>query len=213
MWRDRGSVTPLIDMDADLNTPDGLTSEDTQSPAVGVPGVTFTVREAAKACAVHANTVRRRLKGGEFPNAYRDATGTWRIPVVDLEAAGLRPNRFGSNAPAEPVVVIPEAGPADVHLLREAYDAVKILEAEADTLRNEVAALAQRAAFAETLANERADRIQDLRVALRALESVNPRPEDRFPAASPAPAAAEHDVWTAQGQPPTRRARWFRRSN
>jgi hypothetical protein len=164
----------------------GSTGEATQVRPTGVPGVTLTVREAAKACAVHANTVRRRLKGGEFPNAFRDSAGAWRIPVVDLEAAGLRPNRFGDTT--ERVVVVPEASEEELHLLREAYDVVKILEEEADALRAELATLQQRAAFAETLASERADRIDDLRIALRALEAVNPRPEDRF-VATAAPVA------------------------
>jgi thiosulfate dehydrogenase [quinone] large subunit len=58
------------------------------------PGIALTLAEAADACGVGRGAIYRWLDGGAFPNAYREQTGgTWRITVVDLEAAGLRPRR------------------------------------------------------------------------------------------------------------------------
>jgi hypothetical protein len=208
----------VINVEHDEGSTTPITTGDTQVPTVGVPGVTFTVRDAARACAVHANTVRRRLKGGEFPNAFRDHTGTWRIPVADLEAAGLRPQRSRPEADAEQVVVIPEAYPTGMSTgsvgmptgmptLREAYEALRIVEAEADALREEVQELSRRAAFAETLAQERSERIDDLRIALRALEAVNPRPEDRAAQLPRAQTPPLGDGFVATAL----KSRWFRR--
>jgi thiosulfate dehydrogenase [quinone] large subunit len=58
------------------------------------PGIALTLAEAADACGVGRGAIHRWLDGGAFPDAYREQTGgTWRITVVDLEAAGLRPRR------------------------------------------------------------------------------------------------------------------------
>lgn len=58
------------------------------------PGIALTLAEAADACGVGRGTIYRWLDRGAFPNAYREQPGgIWRIPVVDLEAAGLRPRR------------------------------------------------------------------------------------------------------------------------
>jgi thiosulfate dehydrogenase [quinone] large subunit len=58
------------------------------------PGIALTLAEAADACGVGRGTIYRWLDGGAFPNAYREQEGgSWRITVVDLEAAGLRPRR------------------------------------------------------------------------------------------------------------------------
>jgi len=200
----------VIEAEADEEQPQAFTGEGTQVPFVGVPGVTFTVRDAARACAVHANTVRRRLKAGEFPNAFRDHTGTWRIPVADLEAAGLRPQRAQGQASPRDVVVIPEASSMGLPTMRETYEALRTLEEEADAMRATIDDLNRRAIFAETLAQERADRIEDLRMALRALEAVNPRPQERM-AAQPTPVAHQPEEWAAEPGP--RRSRWRRRSN
>ena len=176
---------------------------------MGLTGVTFTVREAAQACAVHANTVRRRLKSGEFPNAFRDHVGTWKIPVVDLEAAGLRPQRSRAVDHPSDVVVVPDLpsrvspSSAGMPTLREAYEAIVALETESDALRDQVAELARRAEMAEMLAIERAARIDDLRVALRALEAVNLTPEQR--------AASQPAVTPPAPSEPTPRRGWFRR--
>jgi hypothetical protein len=54
-----------------------------------------SIRVAAAACGVSARTIRRRLRSGAFPGAFKGAdpgdTGDrgWRIPVAALQSAGL----------------------------------------------------------------------------------------------------------------------------
>ena len=68
----------------------------------------YTLSEAADACGVSRATIRRRLDAKAFPNAYKDAEGTWLVPIADLGAAGLTPNR---SAPvAEPSQNLRRAG-------------------------------------------------------------------------------------------------------
>lgn len=60
------------------------------------------VRDAAARCRVSVDTVRRRLRDGEFPRAQRDPgpNQPWRIPLGDLVAAGLLvPTRKTSSVP------------------------------------------------------------------------------------------------------------------
>jgi uncharacterized protein YlxW (UPF0749 family) len=45
---------------------------------------------AARACGVSCETIRRRLRTGRLPGAFRDGpAGAWQIPVSDLVAAGF----------------------------------------------------------------------------------------------------------------------------
>lgn len=54
--------------------------------------MSLTVEQAARACRVRRIAIERWLDTGTFPNAYRDGSDhAWRIPVPDLEDAGLRP--------------------------------------------------------------------------------------------------------------------------
>jgi excisionase family DNA binding protein len=47
----------------------------------------LTVDEAAKAMRTHPETIRRWLRAGLLPGAYKTAAGhSWRIPSADLEA-------------------------------------------------------------------------------------------------------------------------------
>ena len=122
----------------------------------------WTLAEAAQHCSVSRSTLKRRLSGGELPNAYKASNGQWRIPITDLIAAGYDPGKpdWGEEpAPASTTPVAP-AAPSD--------ERVRELELE----------LAQerlRRANAEQIAEERRARIEDLQVAMRLLES--PRPQ------------------------------------
>lgn len=185
------------------NGPSGdLPAGDAHPALVGTPGGhTFTVRAAADACAVHPNTIRRGLKGGRFPNAYTDRAGTWRIPVSDLLAGGYAPER-----------ATPPDDPVDDEQLHDALAAMRELEAEAIALRAKMAELARRADVAEALATERAERVEDLRLALRALEARNPSPEERA-AMAPRTAPerpAEAPKPTPRPRTPARRSWWQR---
>lgn len=64
----------------------------------------LTLSEAAAACGRGRSTIRRYLDADRFPGAFREPgeagpeTGPWRIPLEDLIAAGLTPNRSGPAA-------------------------------------------------------------------------------------------------------------------
>lgn len=66
------------------------------------------VHEAAQACSVSVDTIKRRLRQGQFPKATRGAPtghrlGSWLIPIEDLAAAGLKPfwSAHGTPDPSE----------------------------------------------------------------------------------------------------------------
>lgn len=116
----------------------------------------LTITEAAAACRVHRVTMQRKVREGLFPNAEKDAAGRWLIPVGDLEAAGLEPNRpqRPEDAPHEfPTSATRPDGERVQELVRELFD---------ERRRREVA---------EAIAQERLERIDDLRAALRLLEA------------------------------------------
>lgn len=110
--------------------------------------VTLTISEAARACAVTRGTVRHHRQAGDFPGAFKDQDGMWRIPMEDLEWVGLH---------------------AD--LARASED--PIASGKVDLLRTEVAVLRERLRAAELIAVERERRIDDLRLILRLLPSTN----------------------------------------
>lgn len=56
----------------------------------------LTVKEAAQACGVSDDTIKRRLRAGQFPSAVRGPAsgrrpGPWLLTVEDLAAVGLKP--------------------------------------------------------------------------------------------------------------------------
>jgi hypothetical protein len=131
----------------------------------------LSLTAAARTAGVSRSTLRRRLAEGAFKGAQRDAQGQWQVPVTDLIAVGLSPA-------VTPPTGTPMSMPVSVP------DRVAVLEAELAVER------AKREA-AERLATERLDRVEDLRLALRAL----------------GPGATE----VARASSPARRRWWARR--
>jgi hypothetical protein len=144
------------------------------------PRPSLTVTEAAQQCGVSATTIRRYLAAGRFPTAQQRPSPVpgqrpqWRIPTDDLLRAGLRPHQAGS----------PQHDQAD------ARDRIRELEhaLEVERIRRQAA---------EDLAAERAEMLQTLERALRALQARRAGPTD--PETAPAPPA-----WSpsAAGSPP-----------
>lgn len=119
---------------------------------------TFTITEAAAACAVSRKTITRKLPDLAAAGAGKDDDGIWRIPVEALLALGLHPGR---SVPSEAMVDLrrsdepPPAihlGPEMITISRERWDDLRI-----------------RLARAEAEATERGRALEDARLALRAL--------------------------------------------
>lgn len=111
----------------------------------------LSLSDAAKACGTSRSTIRRKLDGKEFPNAFRDGDdGPWMVPVTDLIASGLK-----VNAPRHD----PEPDP-EPEILKELEQLrIQVIEERAG----------RRAA--EEIAAERARALDDLRMAFRMIES------------------------------------------
>jgi hypothetical protein len=77
----------------------------------------LTIREAADAAGITSRSVRRRLTAGAFPGAYKDSQAggpdaqIWRIPVEDLEAAGIGPLDFDRPAGRDLARTLVESSP------------------------------------------------------------------------------------------------------
>ena len=59
------------------------------------------LHEAAQRCGVSDETIRRRIKAGQLPQALQSGVhGGWQIPIAALVGAGLSPRRSGAPARA-----------------------------------------------------------------------------------------------------------------
>lgn len=181
------TITPTDDR------PIVLTSSPGESDAPASPGVlvdapapasvsgrpTFTITDAAAACAVSRKTITRKLTDLADHGAAKDSDGVWRIPVEALLAVGLHPGRsLSREAPAAPAAgatsqrmpsVAPDPVTDTVTIPRDRWDDLRI-----------------RLARAEAEAAERALALADARLALRAL-TAGPTPT------APSQAATEPD--------------------
>lgn len=116
----------------------------------------LSLAQVSRVAGVSRTTARRYVKSGRLPNAFKDQAGLWVVPISDLFSAGLRVDRVEPVARVEAVA-------------RPIRDS---LEADLDLLRTENAVLRERLAASESIARERQERIEDLRLALRMLPEV-----------------------------------------
>jgi hypothetical protein len=145
-------------------------------------GNALTIREAAAACRLSPRTIRRKLNTGVFPNAFKtgpheaghDDDGIWKIPVSDLEQAGLNPTlvhpTLTSSIRAEPD---PEPdGPTVLELVRsDRFGRLRAELAEA-VAAAEIALLRAEAERWRVLADERATALDRADTALKALTTA-----------------------------------------
>ncbi|GAA2639890.1 helix-turn-helix domain-containing protein [Streptomyces axinellae] len=185
----------------------------------------LTQRQAADACEVSRTTIRRRREEGAFPNAVL-SEGTWRIPVEDLLAAGLRlhapaPPDPGHDDGQEEAAAGVGAGESPGHTMATLTE-VERLRAELAELRREAAEAeaGRRAAEAEARVLREMDaariaHIADLQQALAALAPAperaeipasRPRPVSEAPAS---PASPEQPGADGGAQEPGPRRRWW----
>ena len=92
---------------------------------------TLSVNEAAIACSVSSETIRRRLRTGRLRGAFREGPhGAWRIPVSDLVDDGFRvivPNLAAEVERLERELALEQANSAQLrieigHLTRHISD-------------------------------------------------------------------------------------------
>ena len=150
----------------------------------------LTIRDVAIASGVDRRTLTRQITDGVFPNAFRERTATgvakgpWFIPFDDVVAAGI---------------VLDESRIAAT----DATPAPDSLRAELDSVRAELAEERSRRRVAEALADERASAIEDLRDALKTMESL-------AAAATPDSDRAPQQPATDATRRPRLRGQWLR---
>lgn len=110
-------------------------------------GPTLSLSEATSRCSVSRATIQRRLKAGDLVGAYRTNSGGWSIPISSLIGAGLIPRT---------------TPPDDTSESEETTEPVLDQSLEIAVLKVELHAARQ-------LAEERAERISDLKAALDAM--------------------------------------------
>lgn len=125
----------------------------------------FTLTEAAALVSTSRSTLRRRLDHGDFPEAYRDPKGVWKIPLTSLLAAGLHPVQGAvhdlSTERAQPVH-------EPVHDLAQSEQAD--LKNRVTELENALSIERAHRTAAEQVADAQRQRAQTAEMALRMLE-------------------------------------------
>lgn len=156
--------------------------EASASPVMARP--TFTITEAAAACAVSRKTITRKLAELADAGAAKDSDGIWRIPVEALLAVGLHPGRSLNvgSARREEVLDLRPAPKAAAPIAPTEPETVTISRDRWDDIRI-------RLARAEAEAVERGRALDDARLALRAL-TAGPALSVTVPQAGPSEPAA-----------------------
>jgi hypothetical protein len=134
-----------------------MSQPDTDAPR------TLSIAEAARAAGTDRYVIRRKLHGGEFPGAFKDAQGFWRIPEQNLLDAGLP---VGDTPPTRlPAATEFPTAPA----LQLANEEVMRLRAEVDDLRQQLERVEAQLEAERRVAEERA---RALEVERRTLEGL-----------------------------------------
>ena len=174
-----------------------MTSDQPEQPTRERPR--WSAAEAARRCGVGRATIQRALAAGRIPGAEQTDAG-WSIPLEGLLAAGFKPDRYQPHDPQQHTPAAParEHDRAADHPVPEQARRLADLEAELAEARSQTALERVRREAAEALAAERAERVTDLRQALRMLEAAPAdRPQPDPPQQPPAPEP------TSASSPPT----------
>lgn len=158
-------------------------------------GHAFSMVEAAHACGVSRDSIKRKL--GRFEHKWKDATGAWRIPLADLLAAGLTPNA-PTEAPTAPAR-------SEVAEIKTSSLEIELREARAQLAAYEQAMHAERAR-AEEAERARAEMAAALQLALQKIPASLP------PAQDAAPVQTADAPGASPSAPAPPRRRWFRRT-
>jgi hypothetical protein len=170
-----------------------MTDEDSpqSDDATDEAGAALTIADAARAGGTDRHSIRRKLHAGEFPRAFKDEQGFWRIYESDLHAAGLR---LGGSADADAAVDSEAAGAEPSEPGPSAAG-----DGEIERLRLEVIELRYRVETAEALLAAERRLNEQLGQALQAARrtgeallasvtgpSSDPRPSEPRPVSPPA---------------------------
>ena len=101
----------------------------------------WTLAEAAQNTDVSVSTLRRALRADRIAGAYKDHSGTWRLPIEGLIAAGYPP-RSGA---AQPEPETAPAAPPEHDRIRDLEAALRIAQVERDAARELAQSHQQRA--------------------------------------------------------------------
>ena len=139
----------------------------------------WTAAEAARRCGVGRATIQRALAAGRIPGAEQRENG-WSIPAEGLLEAGFKLDGYRPRDTEQPAPVTPDRE----HDRAADEQARRVTELEQQLAESRRFAELERMGreHAEALAAERAERIVDLRQALRQLEQGKP---SQAPLASP----------------------------
>jgi hypothetical protein len=130
---------------------DSATVHDKEAEAMTITAVDVTAElsrvDAARACAISVDTIKRRQKAGSFPNARQVGLDrSWVIPVRDLVDAGLLP-AAALALPAQPgrldAPAVRATTPAASAHMAEALAEIRGLRAELARAQDEIAFLRQ----------------------------------------------------------------------
>lgn len=104
--------------------------------------VEFSLADAVRVTGRSKSTLMRAVKAGKLPNAYKDISGAWRLPVEDLIAAGYPPT------PPEAPQSVTEPSRGDSERVRELESRIELLQtklAAEQALRAEIVKRAENA--------------------------------------------------------------------
>jgi len=118
-----------------------------EEPAPEPTGAALTIADAARAAGSDRHAIRRKLHAGEFPNAFKDTQGFWRIYESDLRAAAVSLAGDVAEAAGDPAPAVPPAAAP----VAPAPPAAPQLPADAERMRLEIVDLRHRVATAEAL--------------------------------------------------------------
>ena len=167
----------------------------------------WTAAEAARRCGVGRATIQRALAAGRIPGAEQRESG-WSIPIEGLLEAGFKFDGYRPHDTEQPAPVTP-AREHDRASDEQARRVTALEQQLAESRRlGEMERMGRE--HAEALAAERAERIVDLRQALRQLEQAErPHTPPQSPQAhvqpDPMPTYAPNPVGPPTGRPPTLR--------
>nr|WP_254914817.1 helix-turn-helix domain-containing protein [Bacillus thuringiensis] len=94
----------------------------------------YTVKELALDLKKHEETIKRWLRSGKFPNAFRNSDKEgWRIPAGDVEYIKQEPRFVKEDFQQSKQVVREEI--AELELVKLAYEAVTLTSPTQEILR------------------------------------------------------------------------------